>query len=268
MVLTSSTFRAEKAKYACQHGAAAAAWHFLRKLGKQIRESTVKSIKKSYTEELQKRQRTDDSEEIVALPTNKRGRKLLLGEDLDLTAQLYLKKVREGGGAVLVRIVMAAARGILLKCNHSMLAKFGGPIQLKRNWVHSLLRQMRFIQRKATTSKSRHTLANFARLKKEFLADVTATVTIEEIPPELILNRDQTGIKLVPSSSWTMERQGEKWVEMVGVSDKHQITAVFCGSLLGDFLPLQLIYMYKGTTPSISLSIGLAHYPFTKALVN
>lgn len=35
-------------------------------------------------------------------------------------------------------------------------------------------------------------------------------------------------------------------MEMVGVNDKRQITVVFCGTLLGDFLPIQLIY--KGKT--------------------
>ena len=69
---------------------------------------------------------------------------------------------------------------------------------------------------------------------------------MEEIPPELILNWDQTGIKLGPSSSWTMDRQGVKRVEIAGATDKRLITAVFCGSLLGDFLPLQDIY--QGTT--------------------
>ena len=44
-----------------------------------------------------------------------------------------------------------------------------------------------------------------------------------------------------------MDQQGAKRVEMVGVSDKRQITAVFCGTLLGDFLPVQVIY--KGKTP-------------------
>ena len=58
---------------------------------------------------------------------------------------------------------------------------------------------------------------------------------MEDIPMELILNWDQTGIKIVPSSTWTMERQGSKRVEAVGVNDKRQITAVFCGSLVGDF---------------------------------
>ena len=60
-----------------------------------------------------------------------------------------------------------------------------------------------------------------------------------------MLNWDQTGIKLVPSSVWTMERQGEKRVEMVGINDKRQITAVFCGTMLGEFLPVQLIYQGK-----------------------
>jgi len=82
--------------------------------------------------------------------------------------------------------------------------------------------------------------------KKTFLNDLVAIVKMEEIPPKLILNWDQTGIKLVPSSSWTMEQRGMKRVKMVGQNDKHQITAVFCGTLQGDFLSLQVIY--KGKT--------------------
>lgn len=85
------------------------------------------------------------------------------------------------------------------------------------------------------------------KLKKPFLADVTAAIKMEEIPPEQVPNWDQTGIKLVPSSSWTMVKSGEKRVEMVGMNDKRQITAVICGSMVGDFLPVQLIY--KGKTP-------------------
>ena len=84
-------------------------------------------------------------------------------------------------------------------------------------------------------------------LKESFLDSVRTTVIMEEIPAELIMNWDQTGIKLVPSSFSTMERQGSKRIEMAGVNDKRQITAVFCGTMLGDFLPVQLIY--KGKTP-------------------
>ena len=40
---------------------------------------------------------------------------------------------------------------------------------------------------------------------------------------------------------------GAKRVEVIGVNDKCQITAVFCGSLIVDFLPIQVIY--NGKTP-------------------
>jgi len=39
---------------------------------------------------------------------------------------------------------------------------------------------------------------------------------------------------------------GNKVVELIGLSDKRQITAVFCSSFLGEFLPVQLIF--KGNT--------------------
>lgn len=44
-------------------------------------------------------------------------------------------------------------------------------------------------------------------------------VTMEDIPGKLILNWDQTGINIVPSSAWTMEKSGAKRVEVVGVGD-------------------------------------------------
>ena len=61
-------------------------------------------------------------------------------------------------------------------------------------------------------------------------------VGLEDIPPELVLNWDQTGIKLVPVSNHTIDRQGLKQL----------ITAIFCGSLTGDFLTMQITY--KGKT--------------------
>ena len=56
------------------------------------------------------------------------------------------------------------------------------------------------------------------------------------------MNWDQTAINLVPSSPLTMETKGKKRVEIAGLHDKRQITAVFCGTVEHHFLPLQLIY--------------------------
>ena len=37
---------------------------------------------------------------------------MLLGDDLDMKVQMYLKKVREGEGVVSARVAMAAARAL------------------------------------------------------------------------------------------------------------------------------------------------------------
>ena len=107
-----------------------------------------------------------------------------------------------------------------------------------------------------------NTPENFSSLKKTFLDDVATTVLMEDIPPELILNWDQTGFKMVPSPTWTMNTRGAQRVEVVGVHDKRLITAVFCGSLVGDFLPLQIIYQGKRHALTLGfsfLAIGTLH---------
>ena len=184
--------RLEIGKYCCENGAASAARHFSRKLGCVINESTIKSIRNAYLEEVKKRPREDDS--FTSLPAKKRGRKLLVGKDLDFKIQLYLQKVREAGGAISARIVMAAARAIVIKCEPSLLVENGGPFSATKHWAHSLLSRMRYVQRKATTSKSKYSHSDFAKARRQFLEDVYTTVTMEDIVPELLLNWDQTGI--------------------------------------------------------------------------
>ena len=110
---------------------------------------------------------------------------------------------------------MAAARGIMLTCDRSVLMEFGGHIQLNRHWAYSLLHRLNFVQRKVTTAKSKYVIADFDRVRTEFLEDVVATVGMEEIPPELILNWDQTGIRVVPSSNWMMDQQGVRGWRLV-----------------------------------------------------
>ena len=69
----------------------------------------------------------------------------------------------------------------------------------------------------------------------------------EDIPLDLIFNWDQTGLNYVPVFNWTMEKEGAKRVEIKGLDDKRQITAVFGGTLTGEFLPMQLVYQGRTT---------------------
>ena len=57
---------------------------------------------------------------------------------------------------------------------------------------------------------------------------------MEDIPQEMILNWDDTTVSIVPGSSWTFEIRGIKRVEITGLDDKRQITAVVCSTLRGE----------------------------------
>ena len=74
----------------------------------------------------------------------------------------------KGGGVVTASVVVAATRGILISRDRTQLAEFGGHIQLSRQWAYHLLSRMKFMKRKATTAKSKHTPADFAAAKEAF----------------------------------------------------------------------------------------------------
>lgn len=145
------------------HGVSASTKHFSRKFGGiKLSESTVRSISDAYKRELElkRKQAENDDAALKSLPLKKRGRKVILGEDIDCKVQNYLLKVRDGGGVVSARIAIAAARGILLSCDRCRLVEYGGPVDLSRSWAYSLLHRMKFVRRKASTAKSKVTVSN------------------------------------------------------------------------------------------------------------
>ena len=238
--------RAEIGKYATENGISAARRYFSRKLGMRISNSTISGMKAGYKQEVaRKRELEEEDDEVLELPEKKRGRHVLLGERLDKCVQEYVLKVRERGCAVNSALVVAGARGIVESLDRSRLVEYGGYVTLTIPWARSLLKRMNFTKRRATTKCGIHPQV-FQQVKTQFLQDVIDVVEMEEIPPQLIFNWDQTGLHLVPTSNWTMAKKGSKRVEMKGLEDKRQITGVFCGTLCGEFLPMQLIY--KGKT--------------------
>ena len=136
------------------------------------------------------------------------------------------------------------ARGLGEVMDRTRLAKYGGPATLTVPWAKSLLKRMDFTKRKATT-KSNPPTGDLVEIKRSFLAEVLETVEFNDIPPELIFNWDQTGINLVPTALWTMDKIEKKRIAIEDHQDKRQITAVMCGSLVRELLPIQLIYAGK-----------------------
>ena len=232
------------AKYAAENGVAASLRCFASRFP-DLKESSVRTWRNSYKEELSRKRKIKDDSDIAELPQKKKGRPLLIGNKLDDQVKSYIQYLRTKGTPVNTAVVLGVAHGIVKNQDSSLLAANGGHIVLGKPWAKHLLSRMGYVKRRGSTA-AKVAVNNFEELKQQFLLDVKVVVELEEIPPELVINWDQTGINYVPSDSYTMEKEGTKRVPIIAADDKRQITAAFAGTLTGNFLSPQLIY--KGTT--------------------
>lgn len=157
-----------------------------------------------------------------------------------------MNSLRAASGVVNTLVVMGAAKGIMSYRDISKLSSHGGHIEITKTWAKSLLQRMGFVKRKYSTS-GKILLAWFDESKEIFLADVAAEVLMKDIPEQLIINWDQTGLSNVPTRDWTMEKEGVQIVPFAHSDDKRQLTAVLVITASGDYLPPQLLY--QGKTP-------------------
>ena len=134
------------------------------------------------------------------------------------------------------------ATPLIKATDYTMLSENGGHIQLMKTWTYSLLKRIGLVQWKATTK------TKISLLKPEFellkLKKIKREVTVAKIPPQLIINWDQTGVNVVPTSQWTWQEQGSSQV-VAGFGDKHQITITVAGTLSGTLLQFQMLYKSK-----------------------
>ena len=179
---------------------------------------------------------------MKSIPSKKRGRPLTLG-DIDKEVQAYIKALRKAGTPVSIQVVLAAAEGVVTARDRTLLQSNGGTIQLKRSWAMSLLGRMK--RRGSTSAKSKLSDQAIKNLKHSYLAQIKGVAEVHKIPPELIINWDQTGNHLAPTSNWTMEECGAERVEIAALGDKRQITTTLACTLAGDLLPIQVIYTGK-----------------------
>ena len=64
------------------------------------------------------------------------------------------------------------------------------------------------------TQAARKRPANFDQLKTGYLQGIAKLIKDNNIPDELVLNLDQTGLKMVPTSTWTMKESGVSQVSI------------------------------------------------------
>ena len=165
-------------------------------------------------------------------------------------------KLKERGCPVNMEIVRVVAKGVVKAMDTTRLAECGGPATLSVARAKSLLHRMDFTKRRGST-KSGMGPDDLEKVKKSFLSEIMETIAMNDVPEDLIFNWDQTGINLVPGALWTMDKKGKKRIEIAGLHDKKQITAVMCGSIIGEILPPQLIY--GGKTVRCHPTISFPH---------
>ncbi|CAH1248589.1 POGZ [Branchiostoma lanceolatum] len=187
-----------------------------------------------------RRQGTNDIDNFAH---KKVGRPLKLG-DIDPVVQEFVRSTRKAGGPINRPVVMTGAKGIVLRRDRSLLTEYGGHIEITKTWANSLLVRMNFVRRNATKA-ARKLPADFETTREAFLARFKKAVGDLDIPDDMVINWDQTGVNIVPVGDWTLVEAGARQVPVVGHEDKRQITLLLAISLSGHQLPPQVLYQGK-----------------------
>lgn len=194
-------FKFEVGKFAAENGDSKAVQKYSIKDKKAINESTIRSWKLQYLEQLANDKKSNS---IVGV---KRGRPNLLRSDIEEIIKTYLKQLRENGGIVNSRIIKAVSIAVTRKIAPQILVENGGYLELSRRWAYNFAVRNGYVNRKGTKS----TKANVPQKNEvcdKFRSECLKIIKEHSIPDDLIINWDETGVQLLPTANYTMEHAG------------------------------------------------------------
>ena len=134
----------------------------------------------------------------------------MLSDKITTLLMKYIYAIRDAGGIINTAIVIAAGLGIVKRMDPGSFKCNGGFVVLQKSRTKQLLSKLNFVKRKATTKKPKCTVANFEELKAQFLLDIKAIASMEDIPDDVIVHWEQTAMKYNPLPNWTMAEEGSK----------------------------------------------------------
>lgn len=141
-------------------------------------------------------------------------------------------------------VISAASKG-LIRSNPSLHQRYNS-FEPTRGWIQSIYRRCNFSRRAGTTTRPPVPRGLYEECKLSFLTDIDKCIRKHKIPPELVLNADQTPSQThVSVGRMTMAEKNSQSVPIKGLTDKRNITLTFVISLAGEFLPMQVIYRGK-----------------------
>ena len=105
----------------------------------------------------------------------------MIGESLDTDIKKYLCALRLADTPVSCSLVLAAAEGIVVSKDRTLLIENGGHVALTRGWALSLLMRMDYVKRKASTKTGK--LSN-EQSQRKFLLEISGMVRAQDIPDD------------------------------------------------------------------------------------
>ena len=91
----------------------------------------------------------------------------------------------------------------------NLLAVKDGTIYSSKDWAKCILKRVGWVKRRSST-KAKVIVPNIDEIKQKFLQDVKNPIAMDEIPADMIIKWDQTGVNYIPVASWTMKSEGSK----------------------------------------------------------
>lgn len=155
-------------------------------------------------------------------------------------------EAREAGlsldGAILRRYLMVH----LKKANLLELSKENRGVHVfGQSWAARFLKRHGFSSRVAT-SKMREFPADFEKKRDVYTKIGSELIFKYNVPPDLVINGDETAVRFVNLSNRTFNKKGARKVCLSGIGkDKAQITVTLFVTEVGNVLPYQMIFEGK-----------------------
>ena len=142
-------------------------------------------------------------------------------------------------------IIIAITKRIVTANDRTLLKENGGTIELGNKWCESITKQIGFVKRKATTAKPIIAPGLIFEIGHTFYHGINEIAKAHEIPPEMVINKDQLSLPFILISKYILEEKGASRVSVPDTTDYCQITGTFGIIMAGNVLPIQLIYHGK-----------------------
>ena len=123
-----------------------------------------------------------------------------------------------------------------------MFEENGRSITLTTKWTRGVLKYLDCVKKQYATAKREINPALYKELTFSWKRKIANVIFEDRIQKEMTLNSDQTALGFTALNKYTITGKGVHSAPIANVDNKCQITATLCVNIVGDFLPVQLIY--------------------------